>query len=132
MKQNLIKKPCPVCKTSIGIGLFSNREEIIRCSNCGTLLIENPKRKNMGLFVFFAGILLWIALNYWFKVGWLWFWLILILSLIISVVSINFTTVKKDFVIRNKQTNEISYTNKSDWWLFRSMDAIIAIQKYLS
>ncbi len=115
MKQNLIKKPCPVCKTSIGIGLFTNREEIIRCPNCGALLIENPKRKKMSLLISFWGIFLWIVLNYWFGIGLFWFGLILIFSLIISAVLINFTSIKKDFIIRNKLTNEISYINKSDW-----------------
>ncbi len=87
MKQNLIKKPCPVCKTSIGIGLL----------------------------ISFFGIFLWIGLNYWFGIGLFWFGLILIFSLIISAVLINFTSIKKDFIIRNKLTNEISYINKSDW-----------------
>ncbi len=115
MKQNLIEKPCPVCKTSIGIGLFTNREEIIRCPNCSTLLIENPKRKKAGLLISFIGIFLWIGLNYWFGIGLLWFGLVLIFSLLISAVLINFTNIKKDFVIQNKLTNKISYIDKSDW-----------------
>ena len=115
MKQNLIEKPCPVCKTSIGIGLFTNREEIIRCPNCGTLLIENLKRKKAGLLISFIGIFLWIGLNYWFGIGLLWFGLVLIFSLLISAVLINFTNIKKDFVIQNKLTNKISYIDKSDW-----------------
>lgn len=116
MKQNLIKKPCLVCKTSIGIGLFTNREEIIRCPNCGALLIENPKRKKLSLLISFVGIFLLIGLNYWFGIGFSGsFALILIFYLIISAVLINFTSIKKDFIIRNKLTNKISYINKPDW-----------------
>ncbi len=115
MKQNLIKKPCPICKTPIGIGLFTNREKITRCPSCGTLLIENPKRIKMALFLQIGGILLWIALYYWIGAGSLWLLLIVILALVISVALFNFKTVKKDFVIRSKLSNEISYINKSDW-----------------
>ncbi len=115
MKQNLIKKPCPVCKTPIGMGLFTNREKITRCPNCGALLIVNPKRIKTQLFILAGGILLWIALSYWLGAGLLWLVLIEIFTWVISEVFINFTTIKKDFVIRNKQTNKISYVNKADW-----------------
>ncbi len=115
MKQNFIKKPCPVCKTPIGMGLFTNREKITRCPNCGALLIVNPKRIKTQLFILAGGILLWIALSYWLGAGLFWLVLIEIFTWVISEAFINFTTIKKDFVIRNIQTNKISYVNKADW-----------------
>ena len=115
MKQNLIKKPCPVCKTPIGMGMFTNRGKITRCPNCGALLIVNPKRIKTELFILMGGLLLWIALNYWLGAGLLWLVSIEIFAWVVSEALINFTTIKKDFVIRNKQTNKISYVNKADW-----------------
>ncbi len=105
MKQNFIKKPCPTCKTPIGIGLFSNREEIIRCPKCGELLAENPKRKQIGFAIMFLGILIWIALYYWIGINLNWLFLIIPVLIITFFLISNLTVVKKDLVIRNKQTN---------------------------
>ena len=115
MRQNLIKKPCPTCKTSIGIGLFTPREEIVRCPKCKELLIDNPKRKQIGVAIILLGIFIWIVLHYWIGIGLNWGFLIILVSLIISFLISNLTVVKKDLVIRNKQTNEISYIDRPDW-----------------
>ena len=115
MRQNLIKKPCPTCKTSIGIGFFSKREEIVRCPKCKELLIDNPKRKQIGILILLSGLLIWIGLNNWLAIGLNWGFLIILVSLIILFLISNLTVVKKDLVIRNKQTHEISYIDRSDW-----------------
>ena len=115
MKQNLIKKPCPTCGTPIGIGIFSNREEIIRCPKCGELLIENPKRKQIGSVIAFLGILIWIALNYWTGISLNWLFLIVPVLITIFFLISSLTVVKKDLVIKNKQTNHVSYVDKQDW-----------------
>ncbi|MCL4481609.1 MAG: hypothetical protein M1445_03130 [Bacteroidetes bacterium] len=115
MRQNLIKKPCPTCRTSIGIGLFSNREEIVRCPKCKELLIDNPKRNQIGGAISLLGLLIGLGFHYWLAIGLNWVFLILIVSLITSILISNFVVVKKDLVIRNKQTNEISYCDRTDW-----------------
>jgi hypothetical protein len=115
MKQNLTKKPCPTCKTSIGTGFFSKREEIIRSPNCKELLIDNPKRRQIGVFIILIGIVLWLGCSYWLGLSVNWGFLIILVSLVISFIISNLSVVKRDLVIRNKQTNEITYINKSDW-----------------
>jgi len=115
MNHNFIKRPCPTCKTPIRTGLFTNREEIIRCPKCNELLVDNPKRMQIGAAITFLGVLIWIGFNYWLGITSNWGFLIIIVSLILSVVISNLTKIKKDLVIRNKQTNEISYIDRSDW-----------------
>ncbi len=115
MKQNMIKRPCPTCKTPIRTGFFTNREEIIRCPNCKELLIDNPKRIQIGAAIMFLGILIWIGLQYWLGIGSNWGFLIILVSLILSIVISNLIKIEKDLVIKNKQTNEISYIDWSDW-----------------
>jgi predicted nucleic acid-binding Zn ribbon protein len=115
MRQNLIKKPCPVCKTPIGIGLLSGREEIVRCPKCKELLIDNPKRKQIGVAIFLMGLVLWLGLHYWIGINSNLGFLVILVSLITSFLITSFTVVKKDLVIRNKQTQAISYIDRSDW-----------------
>jgi len=115
MKQNLINKPCPTCKTQIGIGLFSNREEIIRCPKCKELLIENPKRKLLGSIIFFLGIFIGIGSREFIGISSIWGILIFILSIIIMLRISNLIIIKKDLVIKNRATNAISYIDHVDW-----------------
>lgn len=115
MKQNMIKRPCPTCKTPIRTGFFTNREEIIRCPTCKELLIDNPKRIQIGAAIMLLGILIWIGFQYWLGISSNWTFLIILVSLILSILISSLTKIKKDLVIRNKQTNEISYIDRSDW-----------------
>ncbi len=115
MKNKLITKPCPTCHTPIGIGLYLSREVIIRCPKCGELLNEDPKRKKIGIFINLLAILLWVIGSYWTGVGRFAGFLILPITVIIALVITRFVVVKKDLVIRNKKTNEISYIDHSDW-----------------
>ena len=115
MKQNFIKKHCPTCGTPISIGLFKSRDEIIRCPKCKELLIESPKRKQLGLAISLLGIVIGIGLQYWLRTNLGLVFLFLLVSLIISIAISKFIKVKKDLVVRNKQTNAISYIDRSDW-----------------
>jgi len=115
MKQNLIKRPCPTCKTPIRTGFFTIREEIIRCPNCKELLIDNPQRIQTVAIITFSGLLISLGGHYWIGINLKWAFLIILVSLILSIVISNLTKIKKDLVIRNKQTNEISYIDRSDW-----------------
>ena len=115
MKPNLFQKPCPNCKEQIGTGLFSIREKIIPCPKCGMLLTENPKRKPLGAFIAFSGFVLGIGGCYLLDISLLWGLLIFLISGLISIGISNLMIVKKDLVIRNKQTNQLSYIDLDDW-----------------
>ena len=115
MKQNFIKKHCPTCGTPISIGLFNSRDEIIRCPKCKELLIESPKRKLLGLAIILLGIVIGFGLHDWLRTNLGLVFLFLLVALIISFAISKFIKVKKDLVIRNKQTNAISYIDRSDW-----------------
>ena len=115
MKQNFFKKHCPTCGTPISIGLFTNRDEIIRCPKCKELLIESSKRKQLGLAIILLGIVIGIGLQYWLRANLGLVFLFLLVAWIISITISKFIKVKKDLVVRNKQTNAISYIDRSDW-----------------
>jgi hypothetical protein len=115
MKLYFIKKPCPTCKTKIGIGLFSDRGKIIRCPNCGELVMDNPKTNYLLIALIIFGILLSMGLRHllgessWRDI------LIVVILFAAFVISIRLIVVKRDLVIRNRQTNELSYIDNSDW-----------------
>ncbi len=114
MNIKTLNKPCPNCKTKISLNFYRNREEIIRCPNCKKLLIENPKRKLASGIVIFIGIFLTISLSV-LKVP-IYIGLVLLLfSYGIALKLIDLVVIKKDLIIRNKQTNQISYVDNSDW-----------------
>jgi hypothetical protein len=115
MNKNIIKKPCPVCKTLVGTTLFSQREEIKRCTQCGALLIENPKRALLGMIIGLAGLILGLCCPELLGISFFWGLSIILGSFFVSGMINNFTIIKKDLIIRNKLTGEISFTNKSDW-----------------
>jgi len=114
MKINIFNKPCPNCKSNISLHFFRNREEIIQCRNCMTLLQENSTGKLISgavIFVggFFATGSSWIGIPIWVGL------LIAILAIYIALRIINFKIIKRDLMIRNKLTNQISYINNSEW-----------------
>ncbi len=115
MRIYFIKKPCPTCKTKIGLGLFSDRGKILRCSNCKDLLIDNPKTNYILLLLIGVGMSLSLAFTHFFGAS---VWrdiLILVAFCALFLCFIQLKVVKKDLVIKNKQTNEISYIDQSDW-----------------
>lgn len=115
MRIYFIKKSCPTCKTKIGLGLFSDRGKIIRCSNCGELLIDNPKTNYILLLLIVLGLGLSLVFTRFFGPS---AWrdiLILVMLFALFLFFIQLKVVKKDLVIKNKQTNEISYIDQIDW-----------------
>jgi len=115
MKPNFFQKLCPACNTPIGFGLFSIREQIVRCPKCGELLTENPKRKPPGAFIAFSGFVLGIGGCYLLNISFLWGLLIFLISVLIAMKIGSLIIIKKDLVIRNKQTNQVSYIDQADW-----------------
>ena len=114
MEIKILDKSCPNCKTKISLNFYRNREEIIRCTNCKTLLIENPKRKIASGIVIFIGLFVTISLSA-LKVPIFIGLLPFLGSFGIALKIIDLMVIKKDLVIRNKQTNQISYVDNSDW-----------------
>ena len=115
MKIYFIKKPCPTCKTKIGLGLFSDRGKIIRCPKCGELLMDDPKSNYVLLLLIFSGIILSMGFRHFFGTS---AWRDMMILVVFSAVFwffIHLKVVKKELVIRNKQTNEISYIDQADW-----------------
>jgi hypothetical protein len=108
-------KSCPACQTSIEIGLFSSREEIIRCPKCGELLGENPKRKQIGYLITLIGMLIWSGCHFWLGFSLLSGLLTILIFILLSFLITDFIIIKKELTIRNKKTNEVSYIDKSDW-----------------
>ena len=115
MKPNLFQKPCPNCKAQIGTGLFSIRDQIVRCPKCGELLTENPKRKALGAFIAFSGFVIGIGGCYFLDISLFWGLLYFLVSGLISIGISNLMIVKKDLVIRNKLTNQVSYIDQTAW-----------------
>ncbi|MEI6276069.1 MAG: hypothetical protein WCP08_08765 [Prolixibacteraceae bacterium] len=89
--------------------------EILRCPQCGQLLIDNPKRNLFGSLLFFAGFLMIGGLqhfggaNIFRDLG------ILLISGFLYVVVRKLTITKKDLVIRNKESQRVSYIDFADW-----------------
>jgi hypothetical protein len=115
MKIYFIKKPCPTCKTKIGIGLFSDRGKIIRCPKCGELLMDDPRSNYILLLLIVSGIFLSMGFRHFFGASALRDIMILAVFSAFYLFFIRLKIVKKDLVIRNKQTNEISYIDQADW-----------------
>jgi len=115
MKPNLFQKPCPNCKAQIETGLFSIREQIVRCPKCRELLTENPKRKPLGAFIAFTGFALGIGCCYLVDISFLWGLFIFLISVLVSIRIGNLIIIKKDLVIRNMQTNQLSYVDQIGW-----------------
>ena len=115
MKPNLFQKPCPNCKAQIETGLFSIREQIVRCPKCRELLTENPKRKPLGAFIAFTGFALGIGCCYLVDISFLWGLFIFLISVLVSIRIGNLIIIKKDLVIRNMQTNRLSYVDQIGW-----------------
>lgn len=114
MKFNLLNKSCPNCKSNISLKFYRNREEIIRCPNCKTLLTENPKRKMISSIIIFIGIVLTIS-SATLKIPIYLGLIILLVFYAASLKVVDLMIVKKDLIIRNKYSNQISYVDNFDW-----------------
>ena len=114
MKIKVLNKSCPNCKSTISLKFYRNREEIIPCPNCKSLLAENPKRKMTSGIIIFIGIVLTIV-SATLQVPIYLALIILLVSFGVALKVVDLTIVKKDLIIRNKHTNQISYVDNSDW-----------------
>ena len=114
MKLNQPGTKCPTCNTAISLKLFRNREEVIRCKQCNSLLIETPKSRLISSIVLVLGIFAAIGvpllIDYFF-IG----VLLLLVSFSIAQALIKLSVAKRDLKIRDKITNRVSYIKKSDW-----------------
>lgn len=114
MKLNLTGHKCPSCKTAINLKLFRNREEIIECNQCNSLLIETPKSRLISSAVLVIGFLVATGVvlvvdN--FFVG----FVLLLVFFSLAQALIKLSVAKRDLKIRDKITNRVSYIHKSDW-----------------
>ena len=114
MNFNVFKKSCPTCNSKLEMGFSRIRENIIRCSHCGALLIENPKRNFASMIVLFCGIFI-ASGSKWLNIPLFYGILIFVISFFIAMLITKMKEVKKELVIRNVQTNQISFINQSDW-----------------
>ena len=114
MKLNLTGHKCPSCKTAIKLKLFRNREEIIECKQCNSLLIEKPKSRLFSSATmaigFFAAIGVSLAVDN-IIVG----FVLLLVFFSLAQALIKLSVAKRDLKIRDKITNRVSYIQKSDW-----------------
>ncbi len=115
MALKIIHSHCPTCKTKIGLRLLFVPDEILRCPKCGQLLVDSGKRNLLGILLFFAGFLSIVGLQHYYGQN-------LIRDLVILVVSVvayglvrKLNITKKDFIIRNMDTNRTSYIDQADW-----------------
>ncbi|WP_297093109.1 hypothetical protein [uncultured Draconibacterium sp.] len=113
MKLNLTGHKCPTCKTAISLKLFRNREKIIECKQCKSLLVETPKSRLISsaalVIGFFAAVgVSLVADNFW--VG----FLLILGTFSLSQALIKLSVAKRDLKIRDKITKRISYIQKSD------------------
>lgn len=115
MQLQIIKRPCPTCKTKIGLGLLSVNGEIRRCPKCGELLVDHPGSNLFGFLLFFAGFLLIAGLQYFYGKNFARDAGILVLSAICFERVRKLVVTKKDLVIRNRITHRISYISHADW-----------------
>ncbi len=112
MKSNRIYKSCPNYESKIPFNFYRNREEIIQCPNCEILLKEKSSGVLISGIIFFLGGFFatgskWIGIPTWMGL------LIMLLAIYSAFKIIHFKTIKKDLIIRNKLTNQISYINNS-------------------
>jgi hypothetical protein len=110
----ITKKKCPVCQAKIEVGLWTIRENIRQCPQCKTLLMENPVSKLVSATAFFSGGFM-AAGGKWLGIPLSLSLLLMIVSLVVAIKIIRFNIVKRDLIIRNKTTNQISFITMDDW-----------------
>ncbi len=114
MKLKLTGHKCPTCKTAISLKLFRNREEIIECKQCKSLLVETPKSRLISsaalVIGFFAAVGISLLIDN-ILVG----FVLLLAFFSLAQALIKLSVAKRDLKIRDKITNRVSYIQKSDW-----------------
>ena len=115
MSLKIIHNHCPTCNTKIGLRLWAINGEILRCPKCKELLIDNPKRNLLGSLLFSAGFILIAGLQHLYGANISRDLVIIYFFGFAFVMVRKLTITKKDLVIRNKQTNQISYIDHADW-----------------
>ena len=115
MALKIIHSQCPTCKTKIGLRLLFVPDEILRCPKCGQLLVDSGKRNLLGILLFFAGFLTIVGLQHFYGQNLIRDLAILVVSLLAYGMVRKLNVTKKDYIIRNMDTNRISYIDQADW-----------------
>jgi hypothetical protein len=115
MALKIIRSHCPTCKTKIGLRLLFVPDEILRCPKCGQLLVDSGKRNLLGILLFFVGFLSIVGLQHFYGPYLIRDLVILIVSLLAYGMVRKLNVTKKDYIIRNMDTNRISYIDQADW-----------------
>ncbi|WP_319589543.1 hypothetical protein [uncultured Draconibacterium sp.] len=114
MNLNLTGHKCPTCQSGIRLNLYRNREEIIECKNCKSLLVETPKSRLISSAVLVIGIFIAIGVSLLVDnllIG----FVSLLVSISLSQMLIKLSLAKAELKIRDKITNRVTYIQKSDW-----------------
>jgi hypothetical protein len=90
-------------------------DEILRCPKCGELLVDSGKRNLLGLLLFFAGFLTIVGLQHFYGPNVIRDLVILVVSVVAYGMVRKLAVTKKDYIIRNMDTNRISYIDQADW-----------------
>lgn len=112
---NILYKSCPSCKEHLPVNLFSYSGKIFRCPKCGTLVADDPKRNWYGFFLMMLGFVGAVLVRNFGKSTVIADILIITLCWLTWMFLKRLMIVKKELVIKNKATNELSYINQSDW-----------------
>ena len=112
---NLFYKICPSCSKHLPFDVFSYSGKIFRCPKCGELLADDPKRNWIGFFLIMLGFTSAALVRHFLRTSLISGMLIITFSFVIWLFFKRLMIVKKDLVIKNKETNEISYIDHSDW-----------------
>jgi hypothetical protein len=77
--------------------------------------MDNPGSNYTLLILIVTGVVLSMGLRHFFGASAIRDILILVLFFAVFLYSVNLKVVKKDLVVKNKLTNEISYMDLADW-----------------
>lgn len=115
MKLQLTKRACPTCKEPLDLKIFtfSIQNELVQCPKCKSLV----RRKIMwiGPIVYFLGGVLTAYLNDRFGYFSIWCIAILGIAFLVPFFTQKYEVIKRDFKIRNKITNQVTYISHAEW-----------------
>ncbi len=115
MKLQLTKRACPTCKEPLDLKIFtfSIQNELVQCPKCKSLV----RRKIMwiGPIIYIGGSLL--ATFLYEQLGYFSIWMVAVLAIafLIPLLTQKYEVIIRDFKIRNKLTNQVTYINHNDW-----------------